>query len=156
MSLSCYGPQSTNDPFASSIIDLMSDPIAAFMRDPKMNQMAQMDMLMREMVPMNVSENADRYKVTTEVPGFTKDQISLDVNGNMLILKGERKDESSSRDESNIRVERRRMSKFERSLRLPNDVDPKKIKASLNHGILDIQIDKTGAQAGKRTAIKVQ
>lgn len=81
----------------------------------------------------------------------------MDVIGRTLTLKGMHKEDNvTDGDETNIRVERHRMSSFERTIRLPVQVDPTKVNASLNHGILEVSIGKLAASVGGRVPIMIQ
>jgi HSP20 family protein len=107
--------------------------------------------------PINMSETPNSFKVAAEVPGFKIDEISIDVTDRTIMLKGERKEDSAvDSDETNLRVEKRRTAKFERSIRLPADVDSKKVKATLHDGILDIVIGKLAASKGFRIPITIK
>lgn len=91
--------------------------------------------------PVNLAETQDAYKLSVEVPGFKKNEISVDIMGVTVILKGNH-EEKTSINENNLFTERRRSQSFERSIRLPSDVDPKNVEAKLNDGILDVSIGK--------------
>jgi HSP20 family protein len=106
--------------------------------------------------PVNLSETPDAYKVSAEVPGFKKNEISVDFFDRTLTLKGERKERKVTEDESHLRVERSRRSKFERSIRLPALIDPTNVSANLDHGILEISIGKLKPDAGGRIPIIIQ
>jgi HSP20 family protein len=108
--------------------------------------------------PCNVCETDEAYKVCAEVPGFKKDEITVDVIGRTVKIKGEHKEEETeeSKKECAIRMERPRTRSFERSIRLPGEVDADKVKANLSHGILDICVNKAGGTEGGRKKIDIQ
>ena len=106
---------------------------------------------------IDVSETADGYHVKADVPGFSKQEIDLQVRGNTLYIKGDHKEKETKGSESSaLRMERRQMEHFERLIQLPDDVDPNKVKASLNHGILNVQMSKAEHAVKERTHIAIE
>jgi HSP20 family protein len=92
--------------------------------------------------PVDVCEETDRVLVTAELPGFTRDQINIQMEGNVLTISGERKLEDEKSDRSYSRMERSYGS-FMRSFTLPNAVDRDKIHATFENGLLTIELPKT-------------
>ena len=91
---------------------------------------------------INVIENDNEYKVEVAAPGMTKEDFKLTVtDDNCLVLTMEKKNESKDEDKKRKYL-RREFSyrKFEQSLALPDDVDKDEIKASVNDGVLTIDI----------------
>ena len=92
--------------------------------------------------------------INAELPGVTKDTITLDVKENILILKGERKSEEEVNKENYFRMERC-FGTFERAFTLPSTVDPAKITANFKDGILKIEIPKPEEKKPKQITINV-
>jgi len=86
------------------------------------------------------------------LPGFSKDDISIELKDNTLFIKGERKrqDEVS---ESNYHRTERVYGAFQRSFQLPITVEHDKIQASYKDGILELHLPKTPAAQPKRIAV---
>jgi HSP20 family protein len=137
-----------SDPLFNAF-DLLDHPLTQLVHPEKRQASA-------PFTPVNLSETPDAYKVSAEVPGFKKDEISVDVVDRTLTLKGEHKESRVSEDESHLRVERSRSTKFERSVRLPAQIDPSNVSANLDHGILEISIGKLKATVGGRVPIPIQ
>jgi HSP20 family protein len=92
--------------------------------------------------------------INAELPGVTKDSITLDVKENILTLKGERKSDEEASKENYYRMERC-FGTFERAFTLPSTVDPAKISASFKDGILKIEIPKTEEKKPQQISINV-
>ncbi|MQM40326.1 Spore protein SP21 [wastewater metagenome] len=92
---------------------------------------------------LNVEEKADRYVVEAEVPGMDPNEIELEMNGNALTIKGERKrQDSQSDDERNMHVEESSYGSFQRSFTLPDNIDADRIQAESRNGVLYIDVPK--------------
>ncbi|MCU0595314.1 MAG: Hsp20/alpha crystallin family protein [Desulfobacterota bacterium] len=103
------------------------------------------------MPSVDVSETAKEIIVKAEIPGVEAKDIDVNLSGEVLTIKGERKREREEQEENFHRIERSYGSFF-RSLRLPSEVDGEKIKASYKKGVLRITLPK----AKKATAKKVE
>jgi len=90
----------------------------------------------------DIYEQKDSYVFKIDLPGFTKEQISIDVNNNMLTVKGERKQEDEITNENCYRLERA-YGQFQRSFTVPRNVDTGKIEAVLTDGVLKVSLPKT-------------
>lgn len=93
------------------------------------------------MPPVDISEDQDKIRLTTELPGFREDQVTIQMEGGVLTIRGERKFEDEKQGRNFHRVERS-YGQFVRSFTLPNDVDREKIRATFSDGILEIEIPK--------------
>ena len=91
---------------------------------------------------IDVREEENGYLVEADLPGLTKEDITITMDENVLSISGERKVE---KEESDKRVYRReRLSgKFSRALSFPNDVQSESISAAFKDGVLRIEIPKT-------------
>ena len=106
----------------------------------------------RPVVDIYDSEKA--IVINAELPGVTKDSITLDVKENILTLRGERKSDEEVRKENYYRMERC-FGTFERAFTLPSTVDPAKIMANFKDGILKIEIPKAEEKKPKQITINV-
>ncbi|ORY06302.1 heat shock protein Hsp20 [Basidiobolus meristosporus CBS 931.73] len=101
---------------------------------------------------IDMSDNGKELTVHAELPGVRKEDISLDVQGNNLIISGEspiRKEVSESR----TFFCERRFGNFKRNIPLPNDVDTSKINAAYKDGILEVKIEKREDTSPKKISI---
>lgn len=103
---------------------------------------------------VDIEEREDKYVVTADVPGFTKDNMDVEIENNVLSISGRVDDRTETTDTERGFVRReRRYGAFRRSFRLPEEVDPDKIKASFSNGILQIEIPKTHHKPSRRIKI---
>src|SRR6266536_6653504 len=58
------------------------------------------------MPPVDIAEDADRIRVTAELPGFKEEHVHVELNGDVLTLSGEREREDEKKDVNYTRVER--------------------------------------------------
>ena len=125
------------------------DPFRDFFRSPLRGREVQE----RSWLPaMDIRESKDGYVVTVELPGASKDDISVECHEHVLIVKGEKRDEREEKDEHRHYVERSYGS-FTRSFRLPPDaVD--EIKASFRDGVLTIDVSKHEEKKPKVVSIE--
>ena len=102
---------------------------------------------------MDVSETGKEIVVHAEIPGMDSKDIDISLNGRVLTIKGERKQEHEDKEKSYHRIERSYGS-FSRSFELPADVDADKVKASYKDGVLVLNIPKTKEQSVKKIEVK--
>ena len=92
--------------------------------------------------------------VKAELPGMERKDITLNLEKNVLTLKGERRFEKEAKDENYHRIERSYGS-FQRSIPLPAAVDDSKVDASFRDGLLNIVLPKTEkSSAGKKIPVR--
>ena len=100
---------------------------------------------------VDVTQTDEGWEVTAELPGVDQKDIDLRLDGDILTISGEKRDER--KDEKNRFVERSYGS-FTRSFTLPFTPDPDKITADCDRGVLTIKVPKSAAQdKSKRIAI---
>lgn len=87
----------------------------------------------------DVSETPDHLTLRLEVPGLDREDIKLSVENNVLTVRGEKRQETSSEDETFYRTERSYGS-FERSFTLPSHFDADNVQAQMENGVLTIRV----------------
>jgi HSP20 family protein len=101
---------------------------------------------------VDVSETDSEMVVRAELPGMTQDDIEVNLQDNVLTLKGEKKQEKKEEKENYHRVERSYGS-FSRSFTLPAGVNQDEVKATFKDGVLEIAMPKTEEAKPKKIAI---
>lgn len=101
---------------------------------------------------VDVSETDADFVVRAELPGMAQNEIEINVQDNVLTLKGEKKQEKKEEKENFQRLERSYGS-FSRSFTLPAGVKPEDIKASFKDGVLEVTMPKTEEAKPKKIAI---
>jgi HSP20 family protein len=91
--------------------------------------------------PTDVSEDENALQITMELPGVDPNNVRLSLENNVLTIRGEKQQEF---DENNERIHRseRVYGVFERTFVLPNTVDPDRIEARFENGVLVVRIPK--------------
>jgi HSP20 family protein len=102
---------------------------------------------------VDVSETPKEVIVKAELPGVDPKEIDVSVRGDILILRGERKQEKEEKSENFHRVERSYGS-FSRSIQLPAEVNSDRVDATYKDGVLKITMPKTKVAATKKIEVK--
>jgi HSP20 family protein len=92
-------------------------------------------------------EEDGSYRVTVELPGMEQSDVDVSVSGDMLTIRGEKREEREEKKKDRYLSERR-FGSFRRSFRLPETVDRNKITASVKKGVLEVVLPK-GPEARK-------
>jgi HSP20 family protein len=90
---------------------------------------------------VDIFETENDIMVKAELPGIERKDITLNLDNNVLTLKGERKFEKETRQENYHRIERA-YGGFSRAFSIPAIVDEEKIRADYKDGILTIALPK--------------
>ena len=101
---------------------------------------------------VDIHETDDGFVIKAELPGVSKDDISIDVHENTLTLRGQRKHEAEVKQDKYHRVERA-YGTFQRSFVLPAMVDQDQVQATYKDGVLELHLPKSEAAKPKRIAI---
>jgi HSP20 family protein len=102
----------------------------------------------------DLRETDTALELCVELPGLKAEDIELAIQGDTLLVSGEKAD-GVDRGEGGYRVSERRFGRFERSFLLPPDADRGKIDASFNDGLLKVTIAKS-ARAAEAKAIPIK
>jgi HSP20 family protein len=102
--------------------------------------------------PVDIFETDEALVMKAELPGFSKDDISIEMKENTLVVKGERKRDDEVKEGNYHRMERV-YGAFQRSFLLPTTVDQEKVRASYKDGVLELRLPKVQAAQPKRIAV---
>jgi len=103
---------------------------------------------------VDVVENASAYQVLAELPGLHDKDIEVSVADDVLIIKGEKKEEKEERAK-NYHLSERRYGTFQRTFQLPLGVDADKIEANFREGVLTVTLPKTPEAQKKEKKIAI-
>jgi HSP20 family protein len=110
--------------------------------------------IQRPPVPaIDVSEDEKQYTLTVELAGVPKEDVTIEIEGGVLTIRGEKKSEREERKERRHWVERSYGS-FARSFTLPADAKPDRVEASCKDGVLTLTIAKSEQAKPRVIAIK--
>ena len=90
---------------------------------------------------IDMSEDEKAYKISAELPGIDAKDIDVSVSGDILVLKGEKRQEKEKQDK-NYHFSERAYGSFQRAFELPASVDRDKIAADFSKGVLSITLPK--------------
>ncbi|MGB5866994.1 MAG: Hsp20/alpha crystallin family protein [Arcobacteraceae bacterium] len=98
---------------------------------------------------VNTREGEFAYHIDIDLPGMNKNDISIDIDENSLIISGERKIKEEVKEEDYHKIETS-FGKFERVFSLPKNIDVENITASSQDGVLEVVIPKQDKTASKK------
>jgi HSP20 family protein len=102
--------------------------------------------------PMDLVESEDHFVLKADLPGLSEEDVAIEVHDGTLRISGERKAEHEQREKGWYRVERT-FGKFSRSMTLPDGVDPDRIEAKFDRGVLEVRIPKPEERKPRRISI---
>lgn len=103
---------------------------------------------------IDLEELEDAYLLSVDLPGVSEDDVAIDVEGDVLTLSGARGRIRSADESRAVRSERGHGS-FRRRMTLPEGVDPERIVASFDRGVLEVRVPKPEQARPRRVSIQV-
>ncbi|HEX8975156.1 MAG TPA: Hsp20/alpha crystallin family protein [Solirubrobacteraceae bacterium] len=150
MALIRWEPARELGPFQSEVNRLFS----TFFDTPTNAATGQNGGLRRWTPAMDITEAEGEYVLKADLPGLTEKDVNIEVQDNVLTLSGERRFEHADRQGGYRRLERG-FGTFRRTLTLPEGVDAEAVKASFDHGVLEIRIPKPEQRRPRKVQISV-
>lgn len=105
-----------------------------------------------EQIKMDVKENDNSFTVSAEIPGVSKEDIHVTIEGNVLMVRADIKQEDSHKDEKSLRNERY-FGSVSRGIQFPQDVDQSASIAAYNNGVLTLTLPKRQGKTSKKLQI---
>ena len=102
---------------------------------------------------VDVKEADKAYTVRAEIPGVKKDDIQVDVNGDVVSIRAEVKREKEEKGEKMLRSERY-YGMVSRSFSLPTEVDDKATVAKYSEGVLELTLPKKQGNGSRRISVQ--
>ena len=134
-----------SDPFSTSLNDLFE---GFFLRPVKFENGGQQLQL-----KIDVTQNDKSYSVKADMPGVRKEDIHVEVDGNMVSISGEvKKEKEEKKDERLVRSERY-YGRVERSFTLEHDIDEAAVDAKYSDGVLNLTLPKKAKSSTKKIAV---
>lgn len=103
---------------------------------------------------MDVTETEKELRIDAELPGVSEKDIAVELNEDVLTIRAEKKQERNE-ERQGVHFSERAFGTFQRSLRLPFQVDPDQVQARFENGVLAVTLPKTQPQERSRR-IQVQ
>ena len=104
---------------------------------------------------VNTLEDSDAYTLELALPGWQKEHVSLSVDGDLLIVRGELPKPAEGEQTPAYRRREFGLNEFEKSFHLPDTIDVEAINATLDYGILRIALPKVPEVKPVRKAIEI-
>ncbi len=145
MALVRYTPRSTFAPWPE--LDLFSNRLSRVFG----NAWDEPDLAGNWIPAVNVEESADELLLTAELPGMPEEDVNVNIENNILTIRGEKREAHDETDEGGrYHVSERRYGSFHRRFTLPWSVDAEAIRADFEDGLLTVRLPKA-PEAKSRT-----
>ena len=105
-------------------------------------------------IKIDVKESDKGYTVQAEVPGVSKDDIQVSLDGGMVTLRAEIKQQDSQSEGDMLLRSERYYGAVSRSFQLPQDIDQAQAKAKYDNGVLTLTLPKKSGGGAQRLAIE--
>lgn len=103
---------------------------------------------------VDVNEREDAYAIHAEIPGIKKEDIHVAIDGAIVSITAERREEKEVKDGERLLRSERYFGKVSRSFELPQEVDESQSSAKYNDGVLELVLPKKVAAQAKRLTIQ--
>lgn len=103
---------------------------------------------------VDIAENENEIVLRAELPGMKQEDIDIELTGDTLTLRGERKFEDEERRDSFVRVERS-YGRFQRVFTLGVPVQNDQVRATYRDGILEVHLPKSEATKPRKVQVSV-
>ena len=152
-------PRAATDPWQRfrSEFDQMFDRFPGFGL-PSMRRMfdvAPFDTLNVNVPAVDVTEDDKAYKIAAELPGLEEKDVEVSLTGDVLTLKGEKRQEKEEKNK-NWYVSERAYGSFQRAFELPHGIDRDKIAAEFAKGVLTVTLPKSAEAQKQQKKIDVK
>jgi HSP20 family protein len=107
----------------------------------------------RDFPPINIWLGDNSVAVTAELPCVARDDVTISLQEDVLTLEGKR-EPKLQQDNVNWQRRERAYGTFSRAVQLPFPVDPEKVQARFDNGILEIELERLEADRPKKIAIR--
>lgn len=105
-------------------------------------------------IRMDVKESDQAYAVHADIPGVSKDDIHVTIDGNLVSISAEVKKQSEQKEGEKLLRRERVFGRVSRSFTLENEVDEATANARYQDGVLELTLPKKTATAARRLAIQ--
>jgi HSP20 family protein len=98
---------------------------------------------------IDVTQNDQETRLTAELPGVRQEDVDVSVDNDVLTIRAEKRIEREAGKDTR-HISERAYGTFQRSLRLPQPVDPEQVRAHFDHGVLTVILPRTEQENGQR------
>jgi HSP20 family protein len=105
-------------------------------------------------IRIDVKESDDAYTVQAELPGVPKDEINVSIDGSVITLRAEVKQENEVKEDEKVLRTERFYGAVSRSFQLPQDIDQGKAKARYDRGVLTLTLPRKQDSGSQRLTVE--
>jgi len=105
-------------------------------------------------VKIDVKEKEKSYLVHAEVPGVKKEDIHVSIDGAIVSISAERRDEKDVKEGERVLRTERYFGKVSRSFQLAQEIDEAQVTAKYNDGVLELSLPKKAATQARKITIQ--
>lgn len=102
---------------------------------------------------LDVSETERAYSVSLDLPGVTKDDVKITIDGRHVSVSAQTQRDETKKEGERVIYRERSTSSFARSFTLPEEVDQDNSQAKLDNGVLSLELPKKRAVSAKQLTI---
>ena len=104
---------------------------------------------------VEITEDDKAYKIAAELPGLDEKDVDVSLSGDVLVLKGEKRQETEEKGK-NTYVCERSYGSFQRAFSLPDGIDRNKIGADFNKGVLTVTLPKSAETQQQKKKVEIK
>lgn len=134
----------------------MWDPFGLMAHDPFFAPFFQGNRSRTNTPLVDVSEDKEKFLIEADMPGFTADEVDVELEGDTLTLRAQKESSSEDKDDKTYYVRERSSSYWERRFKLPKNVDSENIECEMEDGQLKIHLPKTEEDSTRKIKVKVK
>ena len=105
------------------------------------------------MMPIDLFETPEHFTLKTMLPGIPAEKVDIEATTAQVTIKGEHKEDAKVTEGARVREELR-YGKYERTVVLPAEIDPDKVEAVYENGLLTLVLPKAEVVKPKTVKIK--
>ena len=102
---------------------------------------------------VDVKERENAYAIHAEIPGVKKEDIHVSIDGAVVSISAERKQEKETKEGDKVLRTERYFGKVSRSFQLGQEIDEAKASARFNDGVLELSLPKKAEAQARRLSI---
>ncbi|GAC1563127.1 MAG: Hsp20/alpha crystallin family protein [Herpetosiphon sp.] len=106
-------------------------------------------------MPLDISETANEFVVEVALPGMKPEDVDITLQDNVLTISGETRQSQHHGEKPNYHRGERRFGRFARSISLPTQIQSDQVKATLEHGILRLELPKAEAVKPRKITVAI-
>jgi HSP20 family protein len=139
-----------SDPFSALVDDVFND----FFQRSTLSPARSGDGTTVARARMDVIDKGDRFEVQVDLPGVSKEDINVSVEGARVTLQAESRRQKETKDGERVLYSERTFASYARSFELPAEVTEDGADARFEDGVLTLALPKRATVAGRRLAVR--